>query len=144
MTVFFIRSYPFHSKHTLNIAHNVNYTIFTCRHVNKLRELHGLEILHSCMKLIRWTDDNHTTSWLVAFNSPSSGQLTFVRVSVELAASQRCLPAVHHSLEHQTQVRWTNQSLRITAGSLSSPACFSLVSRMPLVVVVFLICFRHL
>lgn len=31
---------------------------FFSRHMSKLRELHGLEILHSCVKLISWTPDH--------------------------------------------------------------------------------------
>lgn len=30
------------------------FSVFVSRHMAKLRELHGLEILHSCMKLITW------------------------------------------------------------------------------------------
>lgn len=37
-------------------------SFYISRHLNKLRELHGLEILHSCMKVITWTNDTNRFS----------------------------------------------------------------------------------
>lgn len=42
----------FYSSVVLCPFKTFSYCFFDFRHVNKLRELHGFEILHSCMKLI--------------------------------------------------------------------------------------------
>lgn len=42
------------------------FSFVNSRHMNKLRELHGIEILHSCMKLITWTHNNNMFCSLLA------------------------------------------------------------------------------